>query len=499
MEQKARDARHVARSGLLQLLSALGQGLMPVTHILIARLFGQETFGAYQANLAVVDVAARGGPVGSVGSLHRFIAAHRAAGDADLARRALGTGIRLTVAVSSILALGLGLLAPVLARAWGEPNLKTTLPIMAPAVLLSALTVVLVAATLGAKVARMNLYVRGLGEPLLLLLGVLAAWGLGGGLSRLAAAYVVAAALVAALAVGGCARVFGASELRRAVRTERHPGFLRFALPFGAADVLNAVLQRADAVLVTTFAGFDALAVYAAAEFVTRLIANPRYLFDHILAPVIAEALHTGDRARVRYNLALTTRWVTTACVPIAVTVVVLRTEILGLYGGAFAAGAGALIILAISNLVIGCLGLTPYVVSMGGNSRLLLINNLGAAIVNVVLGLVLVPRLGIAGAAVAVLVSATALQIVLAIEAWIIERVHPFTPALLKPVAAGVAALAAEIALYGAVDRGAARVALVIAAGVASYLGALLLLGLAPEERELLRKLAARLRPRRP
>jgi O-antigen/teichoic acid export membrane protein len=493
VEQKARDVRHAARGGLVQLLAAIGQGLMPVTHVLMARLYGLATFGAFQANAAIVDVLNRTGPVGSIGSLHRFIAGHRATGEEDLAQRALGSGIRLTATVSTVLALGMALLAPILARAWGEPSMTTTLPIMAPMVLLSALTMVLVAATVGAKVQRMNLYVRGVAEPALLLAAVLIAWRAGGGLRNLAVAYVTTGVLVAALALAACARVFGGRYLRRALASERHPGFLRFALPFGVSDVLSAILQRADAFLVVTFAGVDAFAVYAAAEYVTRLIANPRYLFDHILAPVVAEALQTGDRARVRYNLALLTRWVTIACAPVAVTVIVLRGEILSLYGNAFVAGAGALVILSVAHLVIACLGLTPYVVSMGGRSRLLMFNNFGAALLNVAVGLVLVPRMGISGAAIAVLVSATAFQVALTIEAWIIERVHPFTTSLVKPLAAAAVALAAEIALRGLVQGRPARFGLVIAGGLASYAAVLLLLGLGAEEKEILKRLAGR------
>jgi O-antigen/teichoic acid export membrane protein len=493
----AADVRHVARSGVLQLLAAVGQGLMPVTQILIARLFGTATFGAYQASVAIVEVLARTGPLGGVSGEHRFIAAHRAAGEADLMQRALGTGIRLAAVASSILVVALVLLAPALASAWREPSLATTLPIMAPAVLLSALTLVLVAATLGAKVARMNLYVRGLAEPALLLLAVLLAWRLSGGLRNLAYAYLTTAALVATLAVAACARVFGASYLRGALGAERHPGFLKFVLPLGASDFMSALLQRADTFIVATFVGFDALAIYTAAEYVTRVIANPRYLFDHIIAPVVAEALQTQDRARVRYNLALVTRWVTTACAPIAVTVVVLRAELLGLYGKVFIAGAGTLVILACAHLVVGCLGLTPYVIAMGGRSRLFLLNNIGAAIVNIVVGVILVPRVGIAGAAIAVLVSVTAFQVALTIEVWVLERVHPFTTALVKPVIAGLVALAAEVALHVALPAGAARVGLVLAGGAVSYLAALLALGLAPEERDLLRKLSARLRRR--
>jgi O-antigen/teichoic acid export membrane protein len=498
MEQTARDARHVARSGVVQLLAALGQGLMPVTHILIARLFGPAVFGAYQASAAMVEVLARAGPLGAVSGEHRFIAAHRAAGETELAQRALGTGIRMAAAASAILAVVLALLARPLARAWNEPSLAATLPIMAPMVLLAALMQVMVGATMGAKVARMNLYVRGLAEPLLLLVAVVAAWRLGGGLRNLALAYLVTGAIVAALAVVACARVFGAAYLRQALGAERHPGFVRFALPLGGSDLMSAVLQRADTFIVATFAGLDALAVYTAAEYVTRIIANPRYLFDHVIAPVVSEALHMKDRARVRYNLALVTRWVVTASLPIAISVVVLRAEILRLYGGAFAGGSGTVVILALGNLIVGCLGLTPYVLAMGGRSRPFLLNNLGAAALNVALGVVLVPRFGITGGAIAVLISVTVFQVALTVEAWFLERVHPFTMALTKPVAAALVMAAAEIALHATARVGAARVGLTVAGGAGSYLAALIAFGLAPDERALLRRLRERLRPPR-
>ncbi|HLK92309.1 MAG TPA: oligosaccharide flippase family protein [Polyangia bacterium] len=494
---RASDARHIARSGVLQLLSAVGQGLLPVTHILVARLFGAVVFGAYQASVAILDVLTRAGQVGSMGGMHRFIAAHRAAGEEELTTRALGTGIRMTVTVSSVLALGLALLARPIARAWHEPHLASTLPIMAPAVLLAATTLVLVNATLGAKVARMSLYVRGIGEPLLLLTAVVLAWAFGGGLRNLAIAHVSTALVVTAMATAACARVFGGARLRQALRAEQHPSFVRFALPLGASDLMSAVLQRADTLLVASFAGLDALAVYTAAEFITRVIANPRYLFDYIIAPVVSEALATRDLERVRYNLALVTRWVFTACLPVAVTIVVLRAEVLGLYGATFVAGTGTLVILAITNTIVACLGLTPYVLAMGGRSRLFLINNTCAAALNIAVGLVLVPRMGIPGAAIAVLVSTGGFQVALTIEAWLIERVHPFTKSLLKPMAAALIAFAVEYALRASLHPGAGRVTLVIAAGAVSFLAALFALGLGAEEREVVRKLVARLRRR--
>jgi O-antigen/teichoic acid export membrane protein len=188
---------------------------------------------------------------------------------------------------------------------------------------------------------------------------------------------------------------------------------------------------------------------------------------------------------------------VVTACSPVAVTVVVLRAENLGLYGAAFVGGTGTLVILAINNLIVASLGLTPYVLAMGGRSRLFLINNTCAAAVNIALGLVLVPRLGIWGAAIAVLVSTGGFQVALTIECWMIERVHPFTTSLLKPVGAALVSFAIEYTLRASMHAGAARVTSVIVAGAISFVAMLFALGLAPEEREVVRKLVRRLRSR--
>jgi O-antigen/teichoic acid export membrane protein len=134
----------------------------------------------------------------------------------------------------------------------------------------------------------------------------------------------------------------------------------------------------------------------------------------------------------------------------------------------------------------------------MGGRSRVFMINNACAAILNIALGLVLIPRMGIWGAAIAVLVSTVAFQVALTVEAWMFERVHPFTAALLKPLAAALVAFAVEHALRASLHAGPARVTAVIASGLVSYLATLLALGLAPEEREVARKLVGRLRLRR-
>ena len=110
------------------------------------------------------------------------------------------------------------------------------------------------------------------------------AWALGGRLRGLALAHC-ATALVAALAGLAAARtVFRPAELRNVLRAPRIPGFNRFSLTMSSAELLNVAFQRADLLILTAYLGAKGAAVYAAAEFLTRVIANIRYAFDAIVA-----------------------------------------------------------------------------------------------------------------------------------------------------------------------------------------------------------------------
>ena len=497
-ESEHQDVSHAARSGLVQTLTVAGQALLTVTHVLLARLFGREVFGSYQASLAVLEMLTRSGTGGADKGMLRFVAGHRARGEDALVRSALGTGLRLCLLIAGSTALLLILFARPIAALAREPAMTTGLRVMAPAAVLTGAVWVLVQASLAARAPRANLIVRGIGEPILFLLAGVAAAGVGRSLVQLSVAHVLAAGATLALAVFVVGRVFGRGELARSLWSPWLPGFARFSIPLGAAELLNTVMQRADIVILTVFLGPNATAVYAASEFITRVISNTRYVFDSIAAGVFSESLHLGQRERLRQNLVRMSRWVATLAAPIAVTVVVLRRELLSLYGPSFGDGAAALSVLAIGHLVNATLGLSGWILVAGGRSRLSLLNNVAAASVNIVAGLTLIPRFGPVGTAIASLGSIALLQIAAVIEVRLTEGVSPFDRSLAKPLVAAALAFLAETVVSRHVATTAWRVVLVIAIGLPTYGGALATLGLADEDRRVLLRALERLRRRR-
>ncbi|MES1210167.1 MAG: oligosaccharide flippase family protein, partial [Pseudomonadota bacterium] len=395
------DARHAARSGAVQTLTILLQAVTSATQVVFARLFGPTIYGAYQAALAVLELATRAAPAGADKAMLRYVAGARAARDPEGVRRALGTGLRLGIGVSLAVGLTLAFAANWIARALELPSLGPALRILALAPPFTGLVVILIQATLAARVTRINFLVRGLIEPTLLLAAGVAAWALGGGLRGLVTAQLVSAATVAVIGARAARRVFRPEETRDLWRAPRVAGFNRFALTVSAAEILNVAYQRADMLIVTAYLGPKGAAVYAAAEFLTRVIANIRYAFDAIVAGVMAESLELNDHARLRYNLHLATRWVVSVAGVLAGVVIVLRRELLGgLYGPAYVAGSAAVVLLALSHFLNAALGLVGWVLVASGRSRPTLLNNTLGAAFNVAASLVLIPRYGFVGAA---------------------------------------------------------------------------------------------------
>jgi O-antigen/teichoic acid export membrane protein len=102
---KRQDVSHAARSGGMQVLPVAAQGLLTVTQVLLARLYGRAVFGSYQATSAILELLTRGGTGGTDKGMLRYVAAHRAAGETDSVRGVIGTGLRLCLVISGSTAL----------------------------------------------------------------------------------------------------------------------------------------------------------------------------------------------------------------------------------------------------------------------------------------------------------------------------------------------------------------------------------------------------------
>jgi len=405
-----RHLQAVARSAAVTLAGAglstvAGFGLV----LVVTHGVSPDTAGRFFAATAVFLVALAAAGLGTDTGLARFVL--RA--DRPAAVRALVRTAALPVLAAS------GVLAAVLALSWPQTRpVIWALPLAASADLC-------LAAVRAHAVFRSSVLVDRVLRPAVqvLLVAVAIAAGLPG--AGVAAAWASAYVVSALLAAGALRRVVGA----RRPASEAAPGggpaagvrvFWTFTAPRAVARIAQVAVQRLDIVLVAALLSPADAALYTVAtRFVVfgqlanqavSSVVQPRFTLILAGPPEAAPAL----LVRV---FVVSTCWSVLLAWPVYLAVAASPRAYLGWFGASYAVGEAVTValVMALGMLVAVASGPVDTLLLMIGRSGRSLANTLIALAVDVGLCLLLVPRLGIAGAALAWVV-AVVLRCVLAI-----------------------------------------------------------------------------------
>jgi O-antigen/teichoic acid export membrane protein len=124
------------------------------------------------------------------------------------------------------------------------------------------------------------------------------------------------------------------------------------------------------------------------------------------VAPLFAQFRATSDNQSMETLFTAVTKWLCYSSLVIFAGIAVFRVELLHVFGKGFTAGSSALLILAVGQLVNAATGPTGVLLTMTGKQRWELANILSMVAFNFVLNLLLIPKLGMMGAAVAAALS---------------------------------------------------------------------------------------------
>ncbi len=457
------EAAVVARGSVVNLVAMVtGAVLTFGLTVLVSRWLQPAGAGALFELIALFTIASNTLEFGADTGLLRWISRARAVGGLAQVRRLVVIALLPVAIIGTAAATAIWVAAPELARAFlrGLPHGGgvVDIRIVAPLVLLGALSACLIDGArgfgrmwpylaiegLGKPTARMALVlcalVAGLGLP-----GAVIAWGIpvAGGLA--ASALIFAGILRAEVPVRvvpregpGRRRAQGGAALRpprrpprrpplyaatrrgipdpprRAGRHRRPPGqaddrrqglgaeFWRFTAPRAFQGTFQVVILWLDILLVGAMVSRYAAGVYAAVSKLalvgTFVLEGNRLAIGPQLSALLARREY--DRAAALFQTA--TRWLMLASWPLYIAFAIFPAVVLGIFGPRYTAGAAALAVLSLAMLVNLGTGNVTVVLLMGGKSSWSAINAGAALIVNIGLNLLLLPHLGILGAAIA-------------------------------------------------------------------------------------------------
>jgi O-antigen/teichoic acid export membrane protein len=470
----------------------IAYALSTLFQIAVARSIGAEQFGAYIVAVGIAWVLAQIAPLGMSWAVVRYVAIYRSQDDQERLMGTVWLAVRTTAAAGVALGAAMFLAAPLLAdRVFHEPKAIVLLRLLSLTVPLSALTDLLLATVQAYTRMIPTVVVRSVAVPFLRLFGALGALAIfGGGAFTVACGYLTVEVVALLLAIVAALRVLPRGS-------GRYPGrqVARYARPLAAQRVLESSTADFGDLVLAASRSVNLVALFTA---VLRFTEVGNALFKAIgmaIAPMVSD-IHTAEqRGHLARLYKAASRWMFMIGLPLFLIQLLFGRWLLSLFGDEFRVAYSALVIVAIGQFANYCTGVTTDVIRMIGRSGLLLINTVFDVSNYVILNLVLVPRYGLMGAAYAAAIELATINLVRAVEVWVIARLHPYSRSFAKPLLAGVAAIAA---VWGArqlpLPTGLSELVALLAMGLA-YLAVLAALRLDPDDQVVFRQLLRRLR----
>jgi len=435
--------------------------------LLVARLFGAALFGAYTLGVAAVELAAAGAGLGMKRYLFHLIE------ERDPERPPVHVvldAFLLVAAAGGVLALGLAGAVQLLPAGAIAPDTALALVVLAPIVAVQALIDLSLAATRWTRKMRHEVAARSLVEPYVGIAAAAAAYAAGFDRSGLLISYWAGSLAALAYAVFGARACYGGFAIKSYARPPG--GYVALArrtmLP-AFTDLISALFARLDLYLVGMLLGEAPAGIYGMARQIRTPVRQVRQSFDFMLTPLLARTLSARGAREAGFAAASAGRLILAIQLPILIGLAVIGQPLLAWLGPEFADAYWPLILLGLAEAMLGAFGVGELILLYRRPALGLWV--IGASIAaNTVAALLLVDKLGLDGAALAVLIAVAAGAMIRRVMlARCFGIVIPFTYGA-GPVVAAVSAVAAVLladTLLNLPALGAAGVGLAVGFGV--------------------------------
>ncbi|MBO0356612.1 polysaccharide biosynthesis C-terminal domain-containing protein [Hymenobacter sp. BT186] len=240
--------------------------------------------------------------------------------------------------------------------------------------------------------------------------------------------YIGASSGVAVLLIAYTAFV-GELHLRPASVASVRP--LREMLSFGAfallGNVSGVVISSIDSLMVSSKVDLDAAGIYGTAFFISTALVLPFRALYKIAFPLLADYWKSNDLPRMADFYQRTTRLNTMLGCYLALGIALNLDFIYAQMKPAYAAGSATVLILLAARLFDGITGVNGLIVVTSPRYRYDLIFNASLALATVLLNLLLIPHLGLTGAAVAAAIALVCINLARTWFVWYSFGLQPF------------------------------------------------------------------------
>ena len=435
-EQIQKSLVSVAKGGTLILAGMFVSQLLGfVRQFTVVRFLSPEDFGYISLGMILTDIFILLATVGlNVGS-QRYIAFYKGRGDMDRVRGVIISTAKILVASVTMVTAAVLLLASPLASLFEMEEMTMVIRYFAMLIPLYVFIDIVTSFFLGFERAgpkaifqRMLLSVACLGFVVAFLL-------IKRDLYSVVLAMVLAYTLVAGAASFYIVKRFPV-RMRGEGRVSSTFSLIKFSLPLFASTALSYLVYQIDTLMLGYYMTADMVGIYNGAFIFSVFLASFLHAIGVIYMPVASTFVARGQHAELQVVYRSATKWLFLATLPLFLILFMFpRTVLDMILGGRYSEAAVALQLLCVGEFVSTLVGPTAMTLVAYGRANLLMLKSAIALAADVILNILLIPRFGITGAALASCIALALANIVETLLIYFIYGIHPFGWNYIKPI----------------------------------------------------------------
>ncbi len=423
--------------------TAFGMTFALLSRILIARYFGQTHYGIYSLGITAVSILTSISMLGLNKGLPRQMSKYKKTAEEEI-DKIVNNSIYIVTFSSVIFSALLFFLAePIAINLFREPGLTETFKIFSIAIPFSVLLRTIISIFRGAEITKARVYFRKIMRNIFFISGIGILIILELSFNALLWVYVssiILAFLLSAIYLRyQLSFKFKSFSLDKSINKE----LLTFSIPLLGSTVLFVIMNWTDTWMLGIFKSSSLVGLYQSAYPLARVIplglTASAFLFLPVLTRFYSADLH--DETKRTYQI--TTKWIFTGAFFIFFLFFVFPKPILRFFFGTrYVDASNVLRILSLGFLGRAFFGLNSVALMSIGKTKTVMKGDIFGVSSNVFLNLILIPSIGIFGAAVASTTSLFIRNIYNSKKLYQMSGIHPFSKKYQKYVGISISIL---------------------------------------------------------
>jgi len=195
-------------------------------------------------------------------------------------------------------------------------------------------------------------------------------------------------------------------------KIEMHMEFISYSVTIILGGVMSLLIAYIDIVMIEAMMTKSDVALYKVGTELAQIPSIFLRIVNTVFPPLISKLYHEGKVDEVRSLYEKLTRYLFVISSLVIICILVFWKPLLGLYGPEYLDAKMVLIYRGVGQLVNASVGSVWYIVLMTGHPKIRFVSILISAIMNITLNYLLIPTMGIDGAALASMISTVFINI---------------------------------------------------------------------------------------